>query len=88
MCVCVGERSCRARVKQLPSAALSCLTESHKNPISSQRGEHKEHERSGATQAHTTHNGFPVGRYDGEHLQSSMKPKSVKEERGGLLMYG
>lgn len=75
-------------MKQLPSAALSCLTQSHKNPISGQRGEHREYEHSDTAAAHTTHSRVPVGRYDGEHLQSSMKPESVKEERGGLLMYG
>lgn len=29
-----------------------------------------------------------TGRYDSKHLQSSMKPRTAKEERGGLLMYG
>lgn len=78
-----------ACVKRLPLAALSCLTPTHKNPISSQRGDRKgaAHTNTAGRQAgrhtHTqTHTRAPpIGRYYSEHLQSSMNPGSAKEER-------
>lgn len=67
MCVllCAHMQAC---VKQLPLAALSCLTRAHKNPISSQRGDSKGavHTNTAATHTHTQYTA-PIGRYYSEH---------------------
>lgn len=72
MCACV---------KHLPSAALSCLTQAHKNPISSQRGDRKGDACTNTAATHTQYTA-PIGRYYSKHLQSSMKPKNcLRRER-------